>query len=271
MTFDLDQLTETFTAHEAFAPDADEVLARSREIARNLKRRQWAVRATGSAMLGSAVVIGGVGVPRLLDHPGHDAVVSPASGGGATSSEASPAPSHTTDQEFTAFFDAGYTYDDAVALARIWHEPSGPGAIDNVKAEAGGKLLAGESLPVEPSGTPATAEEKAMEAFWHAGYDYQDAQRLATMWHETDLSKVKAEAGRKLENGQPLPIQPSGGSTAAPADRNESAAAMAFWDAGYTYDDAVQLAKTWHTTDAYQAKVVAGKKIERGESLPISP
>jgi hypothetical protein len=110
-----------------------------------------------------------------------------------------------------------------------------------------------------------------MEAFWNAGYDYTDAQTLAQMWNETDLAQVKAEAGTKLESGQTLPIQPSGGKVIAPADNAETDAVNAFFAAGYTYADAQQLAQTWNTADPYHAKIEGGQKLEQGQTLPIPP
>ncbi|HVY10087.1 MAG TPA: hypothetical protein VHB18_08080 [Mycobacteriales bacterium] len=271
MTPDLDQLSETFAAHESLAPAADAVLARSHEIARSLKRRQWMVRSTSGVALGAAVVVGGVVVPQTLHHNGsHNAtVIGTASSGAAPTAASSPAA--TQDEDWAAYFNAGYTYDDAVQLAKLWNESDGPDAIGNVKAEAGAKLLAGKTLPIPPSGQPATAQDLAMQAFWNAGYDSEDATRLAQIWHETDISQVKVEAGQKLEKGEQLPIQPSGGNEGVPPATNaDVAAAQAFFDAGYTYDDALQLAGIWNV-GTYQAKVAGGHQLEKGATLPISP
>jgi hypothetical protein len=267
MTPHLDQLDETFAAHEPLAPDADSVLAKSHEIARNLKRRQWAVRVTGGGALAAGLIAGGLTIPHALQHPGHNAqVIQEESGGGAP--DPALVSSYSPDREFEAYFNAGYTYDDAVRLGRLWNQV-GDQYTGKVKAEAGAELLAGQTLPIPPSGTPATPQELAMQAFWNAGYDYTDAQTLGQMWHETDLSQVKVEAGQKLEDGETLPIQPSTPKT--PDSPAADSAVNAFFNAGYTYDDAVQLSKVWHTTDAYQAKVMGGNKLENGETLPIQP
>lgn len=259
---EIDELTETFFTHEGMTPDADEVLAKSREIARHLRRRQWVLRTTGTVAVTAGVVAGAVALPGFVrDTPRNAAVIQPAAGGGQ----------HTTDQELTAFFNAGYVYDDAQALAKMWHETGDIGA---VKAEAGGKLLDGETLPVQPSGTPATAEDLAFQAFFDAGYTYDDAVELGDAWHETDISKVKVEAGKKLEHGETLPVPPSGEKNATSAGSVDSADAEAvatFFQAGYSYDDAVTLSKMWHTADPYHAKVEAGQKLEKGEKLPIAP
>ncbi|HVV74565.1 MAG TPA: hypothetical protein VHC43_00900 [Mycobacteriales bacterium] len=261
---DIDDLTETFSVHEMQAPDADEVLAKSSQIAQHMRRRQWAVRTTGTVAVTAAVVAGAVALPGLLrgNPPHNTAVIQPASGSG-------PAAQHTQDQEFTAFFNAGYVYGDAQKLARLWHEN---GDIGSVKAEAGGRLLDGETLPVAPSGTPATADDLAYQAFFNAGYTYDDAVKLGQAWHETDISQIKIEAGKKLENGETLPVAPSGKEApTSPQAQADASAAQAFFDAGYTYDDAVRLAQMWNTTDTYHAKVEGGQKLENGESLPVPP
>ena len=137
--YEIDELTETFSAHELLTPDADEVLTKSREIARHMRRRQWMLRTTGTVAVTAAVVAGAVALPGLLGSATHEtAVVQPASGGAVSADQ-----THSTDDELTAFFNAGYVYDDAQQLAELWHESGDVGA---VKAEAGGRLLDGDQL-----------------------------------------------------------------------------------------------------------------------------
>lgn len=271
--YEIDELTETFSAHELLTPDADEVLTKSREIARHMRRRQWMLRTTGTVAVTAAVVAGAVALPGLLGSATHEtAVVQPASGGAVSADQ-----THSTDDELAAFFNAGYVYDDAQQLAELWHESGDVGA---VKAEAGGRLLDGETLPVAPSGTPATADDLALQAYFDAGYDYNDALTLGKMWHESDPAQVKIDAGKRIENGKQLPIQPSAGKGSADAKPSggqdpeavtaDEQAVSAFFQAGYDYNDAVKLAKIWHETDPYNAKVTAGKKLEGGETLPIA-
>jgi hypothetical protein len=109
------------------------------------------------------------------------------------------------ESDYQAYFNAGYSYDDAVALGKIWNETD----TDQVKAQAGQKLIDGDTLPVKPSGTPAPPEDRAAAAFFNAGYDYNDAVKLGHLWNESP-SQAKIDGGQKLENGQPLPIQPGG-------------------------------------------------------------
>jgi hypothetical protein len=115
--------------------------------------------------------------------------------------------------------------------------------------------------------TPAAnPDDAAVTAFLAAGYTYDDAVALAKTWGSAAPYEAKAAAGRKLEAGETLPIAP--GSAAAESDSN--AAVNKFFDAGYTYDDAVALAKLWGG-DPYEAKATAGQKLLNGETLPVKP
>ena len=133
------------------------------------------------------------------------------------------------------------------------------------------------SLPPLPeeSLSPAEAKlQKQYDAYFNAGYDYDDAVKLAKLWkmNKNDIGAVKAAAGKKLLAGKKLPIQPSND----PADTDvvtpkEEQQVNAFFDAGYDYADAVELAKLWKKPNAYEAKILGGKKLLAGETLPIQP
>jgi hypothetical protein len=298
MNDDIDQLSETFAAHEHLAPDSADVLVRAKAIARSYQRRRWAVRATGGAVLGAGLVAGGIALPGRLGHASTDqsvASVQPASGGDPSPS-ASPT-SYTQDEEWAAYFAAGYDYTDAQQLAALWHDSSD---IGTVKAAAGLKLLEGQSLPIPPSGTPETQAQKAQAEFFAAGYDSDDAVTLGKAWHETDLSQVKTQAGQALLDGKTLPIKPSGESLAqaqSSATRKlvlskreaqkqalatssgatvvvptkQDAELQAYFAAGYDYNDGVTLSKLWHDADIFHVKVDAGQKLLDGQNLPIPP
>jgi hypothetical protein len=357
MTHDIDQITDSFAAHEHLAPDAESVLARAKVIARSYQRRRWAVRATGGAVLAGGLVAGGIALPgQGHSAPGGKALAPAAS----TTPSASPtAATYTTAQELSAYFAAGYDYPNAQALAELWNST---GDINSVKAAAGLKLLegqtlpvkpdivippsnsavnaffnagydyndavtlaglwhekgsyqakikggkellAGKTLPIPPSGPPSSASQPtaptsvsskrmilkkgealqslarseastaasgddgmtpALTAYFNAGYDYNDAVALGKAWNETNISAIKSEAGQKLLDGATLPVQPSGTPVSAP-DKNVEA----FFNAGYTYNDAVKLGKIWNESDTYQVKADAGKKLLDGQTLPIAP
>jgi hypothetical protein len=126
-----------------------------------------------------------------------------------------------------------------------------------------------------PALSPAEQRlQKEWDAYFGAGYGYDDAVKLAKIWHsKAEIGAVKAEAGRRLLAGKKLPIKPgpespaTGGGTAS----KEAAQVDAFFAAGYDYTDAVKLAKLWKQSDPYQAKVLGGKKLLAGDTLPIRP
>jgi hypothetical protein len=211
-------------------------------------------------------------------------------------------PEAPINQDVSAFFAAGYTYDDAVTLSKLWHNSS-----YQAKVEGGKKLLDNEPLPIPPSGpavpisssvhvvtgaraaamakllkrkgtiigtsNDATAADAARAAYFAAGYDYNDAVALGNLWNESDPWQVKADAGQKLLDGQTLPIAP-GSAPAAPVDTTQTPTdkdVNAFFAAGYTYNDAVKLGNLWNDTNTYQVKADAGKKLLDGQTLPIAP
>jgi hypothetical protein len=117
-----------------------------------------------------------------------------------------PAQVQAMSAQLTAFFDTGYTWDDAVAFAKLWKikDPS------DAKVAAGKKIIAHEKLPFapKPANVAAAKENKKLDAFYSAGYQPADAAKLAEIWHVTP-SQAKAQAGEKLIKGEALPIKPS--------------------------------------------------------------
>ncbi len=271
-----DQLREAFQTHENETPDPALVYARVQELAGKYKRRRWGAQAAGGAVLGAGLIAGGIALPGILPAGpgGSGTMVAPAAAPATPSASpfalpSAPVPASQAELEraYDAYFNAGYDYDDAVRLARLWKSKDD---IGTVKAEAGRRLLAGETLPFEPSPERVAdaKESKQIEAFFAAGYDYDDAVQLAKIWKLSDPYEAKADAGKKLLAGKKLPIKPDPANVAVAL---ESKRIEAFFDKGYDYDDAVRLSKLWKTADAYAAKVEAGKKILAGDALPFRP
>lgn len=129
-------------------------------------------------------------------------------------------------------------------------------------------VKAGHAAVSAPSPTP-DPQDAALAAFFNAGYTYDDAVALAKIWNSPDPFQVKVTAGQDLLGGQHLPLAP-GSAPAAPADTATDPTA-GFFNAGYTYDDAVALAKLWHLSTPYDAKTAATQKLAAGETLPIRP
>jgi hypothetical protein len=273
-----DQLREAFESHENLAPDPGAVYARVEELSRKYKRRRRGAQVAGGAVLGAGLIAAGINLPAFL--PGN--ATGNTGGNGIGVAAPNPAPSVAASysdvdqqEDWAAYFKAGYGYDDAVKLAALWHTNAN---IGNVKAEAGRRLLAGETLPVTPTGNPSTppvspddpqvtADQAALDAFFNAGYTWDDAVKLAKAWHLSDPSDAKVMGGKKIEAHQALPFKPKPANLKA---AKEQIAVEKFWNAGYDQIDAAKLAKIWHVS-TYQAKVEGGQKLLAGETLPIKP
>ncbi|WP_433795101.1 hypothetical protein [Actinoplanes sp. CA-252034] len=274
-----DRLREAFTKHETETPDPAAVYARVEELAKKYKWRRFGAQAAGGVALSAGLIAGITQLPAILP-------ASPAPSNAPAFQVAAPIetldPSAALTEEQTeagiaAYFKAGFGYDNAVELAKLWNLAADK--IGQVKAVAGQKLLAGETLPVtaKPNPTePATEEpedpelSKQVEEFFLQGYDYDDAVILAKLWSIADPGDAKAEAGRRLLAGESLP----GGVKPDPKQVEEGKQARlanAFWEAGYDSEDAQKLAKLWKLDDTYSAKVEAGRRLKAGETLPIQP
>jgi hypothetical protein len=103
-----------------------------------------------------------------------------------------------------AYFGAGYNYDDAVKLAKLWKLDDPYAA----KVEGGKRLLEDKKLPVKPSAVAEAKEAARVNAFFKAGYDYDDAVQLAKLWKKSDPYQAKIEAGKRILAGDTLPIKP---------------------------------------------------------------
>jgi hypothetical protein len=268
-----EQLRAAFETHETLAPDPAAVYARVQELSRVYQRRRRGVQVAGGTVLSAGLIAGAMQLPSMLAGlPGGARVGAPASSVPSVAASYSQA---DLEKDLAAYFAAGYGYDDAVQLAALWHTQQDIGL---VKAEAGRRLLAGQTLPIPPQhpnpsvysqpGPAAAADAAALQAFFDAGYVWDDAVQLAALWKMSDPSAAKVAAGQKLEAGQKLPIAPKPANVAA---AKEAAAVAKFFAAGYTYDDAVKLAALWKLKDAYAAKVAGGEKLLAGQTLPIKP
>ncbi len=276
-----DRLREAFETHEHLAPDPAAVYARVQELARTYQRRRRGAQVAGGAVLSAGLIAGAINVPGLLPGRPYDSATmlapaaapspaaSPAASPGATpatSPSASPSEAELQKQ-WDAYFAAGYDYDDAVKLAKVWNSKD---EIGTVKAEAGRRLLAGETLPVRPSpeNVAEATEARQVEAFFAAGYGYDDAVRLAKLWKTADAYEAKVLGGKKLLAGERLPGGPGTGNEAIAKVQRQ---VEAFFAAGYDYDDAVKLAKLWKLSDPSDAKAEAGKRLLAGRTLPFRP
>ncbi|MCC2307820.1 hypothetical protein [Cellulomonas chengniuliangii] len=137
-------------------------------------------------------------------------------------------------------------------------------------ATAGGQEVAAAQTVSDAAAAaePISADvSAALEAFWAADYSLADVTRLADLWQVEDAYEVKARAGQLILDGKQAEL---GAPTPEVVDPITEAA-TAFWDAGYTYEDAQQLAALWSSEDTYEAKIAAGQKLLAGETLPVPP
>ncbi|MEV4703990.1 hypothetical protein [Actinoplanes sp. NPDC049316] len=220
-----DRLREAFESHEHLAPDPAQVYARVQELSRSYAWRRRGLQVAGGTVLGAGLVAGVLNLPSILPAgPGGNdgAMVAPAAAPQTPSLapsrkpqlEASPEPTDPDQKQYDAYFNAGYDYDDALKLAKKWKMKSDDDHIGAVKVRAGQWLLDGKKLPVKPSNDPDSPdvttpkEEQQVNAFFRAGYDYDDAARLAKMWKKATPYEAKVAGGKKLLAGESLPFQP---------------------------------------------------------------
>lgn len=115
-----------------------------------------------------------------------------------------------------------------------------------------------------PTGEPVPTEQ--YDAFWGAGYTIGDAEHLAALW-DVELREAKARAGQALLDGTTPPIAPG---TYPDLVTTSDPAREAFWEAGYTVEDAEALAALWQL-DLWDTKARAGQALLDGEPLPVAP
>ncbi|WP_067503422.1 hypothetical protein [Actinoplanes sp. TFC3] len=224
MTDHGDQLREAFRTHEDQIPDAAAVYARVKDLSRTYKRRRRGCQAAGGAVLGAGLIAGAFQLPSLLpaSQSSNAAALAPAAApppavlpSPTPSATASPAPVSTKtalDRQYDAYFAAGYGYEDARKLAKYWKISND--RVGDAKAKAGKLLLQGKDLPdvsgvkPDPESTQGFVESQRVEAFFAAGYDYDDAVELSKLWKTKSPYDAKILGGKKLLAGGELPIQP---------------------------------------------------------------
>lgn len=204
----------------------------------------------------------------------------------AAGSDWSAMPEGYTREQYEAFWGAEHTTDDVLRLSALWHSDA-----TATKARAGQMILDGKSLPTAlgedpaaptdptapadpapptpvPAAPPTDLEYKQehFQALEIAGYSIYDEMLLSEMW-ALELDEAKARAGQMLLDGLTLPILPGAGDYLAEPG---ALAAEAYWDAGYTDVEAMELAELWDV-DLYEAKARAGQMILDGQVPPVLP
>ncbi|HET6484319.1 MAG TPA: hypothetical protein VFG35_30335 [Actinoplanes sp.] len=251
------QLREAFESNENNIADPSAVYARVQELSQKYKRRRRGAQVAAGGVLGAGLIAGAINLPAAAP----------------AASLSTRRPEATLQAQLKAYYDAGYGYDNAQQLAAAWNQ--GNSDLVPIKAEAGRRLLLGETLPVKPSPdqpveekTVTPTQAKQFGAFFTAGYTWDEAAKLAKLWKLADPSAAKLEAGKRLLAGQELPIKPK---LANVQEAEDNKLVGAFFAKGYDAHDAVKLARLWHLKGPYQAKIEGGKRILAGQPLPIQP
>lgn len=124
----------------------------------------------------------------------------------AAADEWSAMPDGYTLEQYEAFWGAGYSAADVLALGELWSTDD-----TETKARAGQLVLDGAELPLQPTAVDPAVEEALstqVEAFFAAGYTVEDAVVLSDVW-DSELVETKATAGQHLLEGRTLPVAPS--------------------------------------------------------------
>ncbi|MBC8091194.1 MAG: hypothetical protein H7Y15_04495 [Pseudonocardia sp.] len=159
------------------------------------------------------------------------------------------------------FLGAGYTLDDATVLAQQWAV-----TVSGAKVRGGVELKAVGVLP-HVDVVPAAGEDSAsVDAFFAAGYSYDDAVVLAGIWALPDPYQAKVKAGGYLAQGIALVDSPYADPTADDPFTPDDLAGI-FAGSGYTVDDAVVLAQQWGVSVG-EAKARAGSELKTVGVLP---
>lgn len=288
-----DQLTEriarAFASRESAEPDATfvasrieaQLSARAPQTSPGKSFARHGGRILAAGVVTSALAVAGAGAAAAAN-PYSDLARGVENLAQAVGVDWSAMPEGYTREQYDAFWGANHTADDVLRLSALWHSDA-----TATKARAGQMILDGQPLPTATSTGPVTRAPVApvpaapgpttpapdleytqehFEALDAAGYSIYDEMMLSELW-AVELDQAKARAGQMLLDGQVLPILPGAGDVLAEPD---DLAYNAYWDAGYSHEDAEALAALWNT-DVYVTKVQAGQMLLDGLPLPFAP
>ncbi|PUB23894.1 hypothetical protein C8K30_11033 [Promicromonospora sp. AC04] len=120
------------------------------------------------------------------------------------------------------------------------------------------------AVGVDWSSMPDGYTREQYDAFWGAEYTAADLEELRDLWN-VDSLEAKARAGQMILDGETPPVAPDPTKEVPfldPADQE------VFREAGYTIEDAQQLAELWQI-DIYEAKARAADMLLDGETPPV--
>ncbi|MDQ6961268.1 MAG: hypothetical protein Q9M28_01880 [Mariprofundaceae bacterium] len=114
------------------------------------------------------------------------------------------------DQQFNAFFNSQYTYDDANVLASFW----GISSTGDAKLKIGSFLLNGQTEVMQQALSNAKQQteennkkQQAQDSYFNSKYTYEDAELLASFWGAASTWDAKLKIGGLILNDGDASIQ----------------------------------------------------------------
>lgn len=138
------------------------------------------------------------------------------------------------------WMDIGLAFDDVEKLAAYWK--TNPG---DAKTLIETKVLAGQEHYVVDLARKAkpVAEDPESTFLKQDRFSYCDAKLIASMWKKS-IDDGKAWIGQKLQNKAPDLVEQQLVKARADLKRHPENRCQ-FWETGFSYEDAVRLAKAW--------------------------
>lgn len=201
------RITGALHRRAAAAPDPAAVADRlAAALARRTSPRVVAVR-RGGQVLAAGVVTGSIAVgaagAAAATNPYSPVAVAFEDAARTVGFDVSFMPPGYTREQDAALWGAGYEMEEIDALAALW----GTDVIET-KSRIGQMLIDGEEVPVPPDSVPDhNPGEDQYEAFFDAGYTFDDLAVLAQMWGVGQFD-AKLRAGQAVLDGETLPIAP---------------------------------------------------------------
>ncbi|MBB2923329.1 hypothetical protein [Cellulomonas cellasea] len=239
------RITQALRARAATHPDPSVVAARiearladapagsSGSSVSTLRRRGGRVVLAG--VVGSTIAVAGAGA-AAASNPYSEVARAVENVAQAVGVDWSFMPAGYTRAQYEAFWGAGHTVEDVETLSALWDLD-----VTETKAKAGQLLLDGQALPLGDVtrtpvdlglGEPVVGDDPA-EAFWAAGYTYEDAVALSELWSD-EVYETKVRAGQMILDGGEPPIEP--GSAPTPPATPDAAPGAEVPDAGMSGD-----------------------------------
>lgn len=161
------------------------------------------------------------------------------------------------------YSEVGFSYDDMERLGKLWKvSTSQAKATANRKIRGGGTSFLREQL-----GGPGSERDREIATFLAQDkYTYCDAKMIAGMWKQS-IEESKAFIGAKLGMRSTRSVDRTVSKARVHAQKNQ-AARCSFHDAGFTYQDAVRLARMWRVSEG-DAKALVEDKIVAGQEAAI--